>query len=206
MKRRSLEPVVVDPWRGFADLMLTVGLVLIFLVMTQFLANSRALSRMVLEDRQRKTEQLLRSSLGSHDEYAQFVTDGNLQRVRFSSKILFDAGKSELKDLGRRLLSEVGPVLARPGTGIVEIQIEGHTDDTPIRLSDYASNWALSSARAASVVAFLQERAGLNPRTQPVSATGRAEFAPVGGDFTNRDRNRRIELVLVYSEKGLSAR
>jgi len=76
------------------------------------------------------------------------------------------------------------------------IRIEGHTDDLPIRTTRYASNWELSTARAAAVVAYLIQTAGLEPTR--LSAAGYGEFHPrvPNTSAENRARNRRIEIVV----------
>jgi chemotaxis protein MotB len=109
------------------------------------------------------------------------------------SDILFDSGKAKIAPQGRRALGEVGGVLATlPGR---RFQVSGHTDTDPIRISGFASNWDLSSARALEVVRVLIE-SGMKPAA--LSAAGYAEFDPVSANDSaqNKARNRRIEIVL----------
>lgn len=77
------------------------------------------------------------------------------------------------------------------------IRIEGHTDDVPIRTPKYGSNWELSTARAAAVVAHVIATAGIEPTR--LSAAGYGEFHPrVANDSPdNRARNRRIDIVIL---------
>ena len=87
------------------------------------------------------------------------------------------------------------------------IQIEGHTDNVPI-ISPDRSNWELSSDRAIAVLRLFVDHIGIDPRT--LKATGYAEYRPAADDSsdikranstkTKRAKNRRIEIVLVYSE------
>jgi chemotaxis protein MotB len=109
------------------------------------------------------------------------------------SDILFDAGKARLGAKGRSVLAEIGGVLASaPGR---RFQVSGHTDSDPIRVSGFASNWDLSSARALEVVSVLVQ-AGMKPAA--LSVAGYAEFDPVAANDTvaNKARNRRIEIAL----------
>ena len=73
------------------------------------------------------------------------------------------------------------------------LQVDGHTDNNPIRPGRFTDNWDLSTERALSVVRFLA--ANGVPSTR-LAATGYGEFQPLAdGDSDDaRRRNRRIEL------------
>ena len=69
-----------------------------------------------------------------------------------------------------------------------------HTDNEPIRLSPFHSNWDLSTARALEVVGFPVSQK-VEPRD--LSTAGYGEFAPVQNDSKEgRARNRRTEITL----------
>lgn len=76
------------------------------------------------------------------------------------------------------------------------VQVEGHTDDVPIKTVLYRDNWDLGAARAIEVVRYLQSM-GIPP--QFLSATTHSEYKPFTKAATEDDRsqNRRIELVLL---------
>ncbi|MEX0814972.1 MAG: OmpA family protein, partial [Dongiaceae bacterium] len=75
------------------------------------------------------------------------------------------------------------------------LRVDGHTDKRPIATPEFRSNWELSTARAISVVRFLDSQGIASKR---LAAAGFAEFRPL--DPTDDDeayrRNRRIELKL----------
>jgi chemotaxis protein MotB len=121
------------------------------------------------------------------------LRDGRMV-LRLSNDVLFDSGKSDLKPAGRRALEQVAGVL-RSVDGR-RFQVEGHTDDEPIRFSPYRSNWELSTARALEVVSFLTSR-GMSPRT--LSAAGYGEFDPIESNEKGpgKARNRRTEISVV---------
>lgn len=138
--------------------------------------------------------------------------DGNLQRFRFSDRILFRTNEAILQPLGRRTLIGVGRLFQlhktdKKGDQTYKwIQIEGHTDNVPIILPN-RSNWELSSDRAIAVLRLYVDYLKMDPRI--IQATGFAEFRPASGDTNikransnaaKRAKNRRIEIVLVYSE------
>ena len=116
-------------------------------------------------------------------------------------QILFESGKSQLTPLGLDIMKQVGEVLATlPNKNI---QVEGHTDNNPIygRLQQqYPTNWELSTARATTVLRYLIEQTGMNPRD--FAATGYADTRPAVANDTeeNQAQNRRVEIVL-YPEK-----
>jgi chemotaxis protein MotB len=121
--------------------------------------------------------------------------------VEVAEQLFFDSGRAELKDSGKAVLKKVADALKSYEDKA--IRVVGHTDNVPIARSlqkRFASNWELSSARATTVVRFLQE-AGITP--ERLVATGRAEYAPVAPNDSEggRQKNRRIEITLV--ERGL---
>ncbi len=105
-------------------------------------------------------------------------------------KVLFRSGEAELTDKGEKVLSSVGEALKKFPEK--QIWVQGHTDDIPIANDQFASNWELSSARAMTVVHYLEDVAEVDPRR--LAAVGFGEHRPVSR--SKRFRNRRIEIVL----------
>ena len=114
-------------------------------------------------------------------------------KVEMSDRILFSSGKAKLSDQGYPVLEELTEVLRHLPN---HIDVEGHTDNLPIRTSVYPSNWELSAARAASVV-HLFTKNGVNP--ERLSAIGFGEFRPVASNATGvgRNTNRRVAVVIL---------
>jgi len=107
--------------------------------------------------------------------------------------VLFDSGRSDLKPDGKRALSQIAGILSTiPGR---HFQVAGHTDNEPIRLSAYKSNWDLSTARALEVTSFLVSK-GVSPSA--LSAAGYGEFDPIDSNANSRGKshNRRTEITL----------
>ena len=117
--------------------------------------------------------------------------------VNVVDKILFDSGKAELKPAGIKVLQQIGDIL---NTAVDKnIQVEGHTDNVPIRgglTTKYPSNWELSTARATTVLHFLQDKVGVSG--ERLSAVGYGEYQPIASNATaeGRAENRRIQIVL----------
>jgi chemotaxis protein MotB len=117
--------------------------------------------------------------------------------VEVAEQLFFDSGRAALKDSGKAVLKKVADALKSYEDKA--IRVVGHTDNVPISKAYqkvFPSNWELSSARATTVVRFLQE-AGIEP--ERLVATGRAEYAPVAPNDSEagRQKNRRIEITLV---------
>jgi len=76
------------------------------------------------------------------------------------------------------------------------IEVEGHTDDIPIKTSQFPSNWELSSARASSVVRMMVNN-GVPEKS--LAAVGLASNHPLVPNDTpeNRDKNRRVSITIM---------
>jgi chemotaxis protein MotB len=118
-------------------------------------------------------------------------------RFVFQSEVFFDAGAAQLKAEGQGELDKLAAVLTDIAREIPPdipwiVRVDGHTDSRPIRTAQFPSNWALSTARAVSVVEYLASR-GLPP--DRLAATGFGEFQPLELGATDEAfrRNRRIE-------------
>lgn len=114
--------------------------------------------------------------------------------VELPSDVLFASGSTDLSDAGKASISEIGSILA-PMTDR-QFQVEGHTDDQPIKTARFPNNWWLASGRAIAVADILI-KASLSPTS--VSAASFGEFQPITSNATpqGRAQNRRIEIVLV---------
>jgi len=106
----------------------------------------------------------------------------------------FANGSADLSAEAQALMARVGQVLHGVPNGV---RVEGHTDDTPIRTPQFASNWELSTARATRVVAFFMSSAGIT--ADRLSAAGYSEFHPRADNHTadGRARNRRVDVVIL---------
>jgi len=121
-------------------------------------------------------------------------------RFVFQSEVLFPSGSAQLQPAGEKQLAEVAQRLLEIAARIPPeinwaLQVDGHTDDKPIRNVVYPSNWELSAARAIAVVQYLISK-GIEPTR--LAAAGFGEFQPLdpGTDAEALAHNRRIELKL----------
>ena len=121
-------------------------------------------------------------------------------RFVFQSEVLFDSGQAVLNPEGRTELDQLASALLElerqiPPEIAWVLRVDGHTDVRPIANVQFPSNWALSAARAISVVQYLISK-GVSP--QHLVAAGFGEFQPLDPAATEDAyrRNRRIELKL----------
>ena len=122
---------------------------------------------------------------------------GHAGSLKASADILFDSGKAVLKPAGEAAVREIAPKLKEILTDKrVMLRVDGHTDDTPIRVSGWDSNLHLSLMRAKAVVKVLEQQ-GIDPGA--MFAAGFGEWHPVAPNTTEegRTKNRRVELSLI---------
>jgi chemotaxis protein MotB len=113
-----------------------------------------------------------------------------------NASTLFAQGDAALAVVAQKTLSDVAKVLV---DGEQSIEVEGHTDNTPIRTPLYPSNWELSSARASSVVRLFIEQGVASKR---LTVVGSAENRPVlsNDSAEGRTRNRRVTITVLTPE------
>ncbi len=120
---------------------------------------------------------------------------------RLADTVLFDIGKDELRPEAREVLLKVGELLSDLDN---PIRVEGHTDNWPISTPRFPSNWELSTGRATSVVRFLIEEAGMDPKQ--LQAAGYGEYHPIADNDTpeGRQSNRRVDVIILRPSLSLA--
>ena len=149
----------------------------------------------LLDDTKKTIETSLKDQIAAQE--VEVVEEADKLKVIFVDKILFDSGSVEINARGRELLLVMADALKNSQDQ--EILVEGHTDNVPLSAAlkkRFPSNWELSTARAAAVVRFLQEEAGIKP--ERLSVRGYSFYRPVAPNTTEEGRrqNRRIEIIL----------
>jgi chemotaxis protein MotB len=116
--------------------------------------------------------------------------------IRLADSLLFDSGDDTLKEQAVRVVQAIANELRDRK---VDVRVEGHTDDVPIRTVRYRSNWDLSTARATAVIAQLNGPGRI--AATRLAASGYGEFRPVASNTTpeGRAQNRRVDLVIAAS-------
>ena len=119
------------------------------------------------------------------------VENGRRSVVTMPGSDVFRSGSADINPSYRPTLQRVAAAVNRVKG---QIKVEGHTDDQPIRSLTFGSNYALSRARAQSVVNVLKETLdkSINPA---VSGVGPSQPLSTGSDPESRARNRRVEII-----------
>ena len=118
--------------------------------------------------------------------------------VEINASVLFASGQAQLRPESGRTLQQVAKVIATTEQGI---EVEGYTDDAPIRTSQFPSNWELSAARASSVVRLFIDNGVAAAR---LSVIGYGPNRPVTSNDTpeGRARNRRVTVTILAETPG----
>lgn len=127
------------------------------------------------------------------DELTVDVKNGKVY-VSMSDKLMFKSGAADMEQKGAEALELLAKVLVKNPD--IDVLVEGHTDNIPIKTAVYKDNWDLSVARAASVVRVLTWSYKVDPKQ--VMPAGRGAHFPKGDNATPEGRamNRRTEIVL----------
>jgi chemotaxis protein MotB len=114
--------------------------------------------------------------------------------INLPNNVLFKSGSANLNPEGKEALTQIAEVLGQFSNR--RFQIEGHTDNKPIKSARFPSNWELSTSRALTVV-HLMTNMGVIPEN--ISAAGFGEFRPRADNETEEGRqlNRRIEIIML---------
>jgi len=127
------------------------------------------------------------------DELSVEVKNGKVY-VSMSDKLLFKSGSAAVETKGKEAIKVLGGVLDKNRD--IDILIEGHTDNIPIKTAIYQDNWDLSVARATSIVRILTGEYKIEPTR--LTASGKGEYSPRATNETPEGRalNRRTEIIL----------
>ena len=129
----------------------------------------------------------------SSDELTVTEKNGKIY-VAMSDKLLFESGSAQVNKQGKEALGKLAEVLKKQHD--IDVFIEGHTDNKPIKTVQFKDNWDLSVVRATSVVRSLTKDYGVNPLQ--ILPCGRGEFMPVDNNESveGRAHNRRTEIIM----------
>ena len=212
-KKKSKQDEETSYWLSFSDLMASVLIIFILLFVYNLVVydesmNEREKMIQELTSTRMKIIAMLQEEFDKED--IDIIIDPKTGAIQHNESILFDTGKSQLKDEGKVFAEKFIPIYVNILLGNAEIKsqlsqiiIEGHTDD----VGGYLYNLKLSQERSLSVAQFL-----LNPEfnykykdemEKYLTINGRSYSEPIlnSDDSINKDASRRVEIKFRLKEE-----
>jgi chemotaxis protein MotB len=177
--------------------------------MSRDLQESGFLSAMMpAEDPYEELKEQLEMSLGASG-YDQFIAVNQTPKfvsVELSSHSFFEPGTTKFKPEALPMLQLITKQLLPLKEKKITIEIEGHTDDSPINSERFPSNWELSSARASAVVRYLIEQGFPREKLRAIGYADTRPKAPnrdtVGNSIlANQELNRRVIVKMLKADE-----
>lgn len=135
-------------------------------------------------------------------QFAKMIDTGDLKVtsrrgalvLELPAEVLFPSGVADLSEKGRVKVLEVGFALKKfPDRRFLVV---GHSDNQPLKGSNFKDNWELSAARALNVTRILVEAGMKSTNLVPAGAGEHDPIAP-NNSAKNMAQNRRIEIALL---------
>lgn len=138
---------------------------------------------------------LKRSLSDVNDDDVNIEVKKGVVYVSLSDKMLFNTASTVIRPNAENVLSKVAKVLKDHDN--LDILVEGHTDNVPMKTDCIKDNWDLSVKRATSVVRRLTSKYEVDAAR--LTAGGRGEYAPKTSNETRegRQENRRTEIIIM---------
>jgi chemotaxis protein MotB len=134
------------------------------------------------------------------EKFTQLINDQMIQvssnelwlQIELKDSILFSSGSADTSEQAQKIFDEIAAILKNYSN---PVQVEGFTDNIPIKSLKYPTNWELSTARASAIVKYLASK-GVAP--ERLSAVGYGEYQPVAANDTEQGRaqNRRVAIMV----------
>ena len=114
--------------------------------------------------------------------------------ISLADNMLYKSGSYEINDRAAETLSKIAKIIMDYKD--YDVLVEGNTDNVPINRENIRNNWDLSCLRASSVVQYLQNNYGVDPKR--LTAGGRGEYYPLASNNTEvgKQRNRRTQIII----------
>lgn len=148
----------------------------------------------------RTSDELTQISDLVSEKFTQLINDQMIQvssnelwlQIELKDSILFSSGSADTSEQAQKIFDEIADILKGYSN---PVQVEGFTDNIPIKSVKYPTNWELSTARASAIVKYLASK-GIAP--ERLSAVGYGEYQPVAANDTEQGRaqNRRVTIMV----------
>ena len=142
-------------------------------------------------------------ALGSsgYDQFVAISEQDDAVSMELASSSFFEKGSAKFSKQGVTMLNVIVEKLKPLATKDILVEVEGHTDDTPIATAQFPSNWELSASRATNVVRYLVAKGFPTSKLKAVGMGDGYPKAP-NRDSTgtpipaNQELNRRVVVVI----------
>src|SRR6187551_761977 len=94
-----------------------------------------------------------------HDQLIQVSSNELWLQIELKDSILFSSGSADTSEQAQKIFDEIAGILTIYSN---PVQVEGFTDNIPIKSAKYPTNWELSTARASAIVKYLASK-GIAP-------------------------------------------
>jgi chemotaxis protein MotB len=148
-----------------------------------------------------KKELSLQLGASGYDSAVSVSEQDDAVSMELASSSFFEPGRATFTPKALPMLALLSTQLMAFANRDITVDVEGHTDDTPIATATYPSNWELSAARAANVVRYFVAQGfpaaklravGLG-ETHPKAPNRDSTGNPIPG---NQELNRRVVVKL----------
>lgn len=119
--------------------------------------------------------------------------------ISLADNMLYQSGSYEVNSRAQETLSKIAKIIMDYKD--YDVLVEGNTDNVPVsttsaKMKNIRNNWDLSALRASSVVQYLQDHFGVDPKR--LTAGGRGEYNPITSNDSEvgKQRNRRTQIII----------
>lgn len=168
----------------------------------------RSLILRLIRNRRLKKQKIANRYKELENTFSKELAEGNIRFhktsdrivINLQDKISFRSGSSRLREQIKPSLDKIVKIITKyPG---YRVYIEGHTDDVPLsKKAGFRDNWELSTERALSVLRYVLANHDLDAHRFSASGYGKHHPLFENDSRENRRKNRRVDIVLMYTEK-----
>lgn len=113
-----------------------------------------------------------------------------------SRHVVFDANRADLTPRGKKVVDTLSRVLRRVPD---PLQIDGHTNQVPVKPKYYDTDWDLSAARSITVLRHLNENRGIKADRLTASAFGHEKPLIDPKKPGSQRINKRVDIIVLSS-------
>jgi len=143
-------------------------------------------------------EYLVEQGLDEHVKI-ELLEDGVL--IILGEAVTFQTYSAEIMEEGKGIINQIVNIIRQNKIEpIKEIEVQGHTDNVPVRAGNrkYNSNWELGAGRAVSVLQYLTENMDISNKIVKASTYGEHQPRATNDTRKGRSENRRVEIYLKF--------